>query len=35
VRHAVRSLDGTIRVESVWKQGTTMIVDLPEGDIGH
>lgn len=33
VRHAVRSLNGTIRVESVWKQGTTMIVDLPEGTI--
>jgi two-component system phosphate regulon sensor histidine kinase PhoR len=30
VRHAVKSLDGTIRVESVWKEGTTMIVELPE-----
>jgi two-component system phosphate regulon sensor histidine kinase PhoR len=30
VRHAVKSLGGAIRVESVWKQGTTMIVDLPE-----
>lgn len=29
VKHAVKSLGGTIRVESVWKQGTTMIVELP------
>jgi two-component system, OmpR family, phosphate regulon sensor histidine kinase PhoR len=29
VKHAVRSLGGTIRVQSVWKQGTTMIVELP------
>jgi two-component system phosphate regulon sensor histidine kinase PhoR len=37
VKHSVRALGGTIGVESVWKQGTTMIVDLPacvaiEGD---
>ena len=30
VKHAVRGLGGTIRVQSVWQQGTTMIVDLPE-----
>jgi two-component system phosphate regulon sensor histidine kinase PhoR len=29
VRHAVKTLGGTIRVESVWKEGTRMIVDLP------
>jgi two-component system phosphate regulon sensor histidine kinase PhoR len=29
VKHAVKTLGGTIRVESVWKQGTTMIVELP------
>lgn len=29
VKHALRALDGTIRVESVWQQGTTMTVDLP------
>ncbi len=29
VKHAVKDLGGTIRVESVWKQGTTMIVELP------
>lgn len=29
VKHSVRALGGTISVESVWKQGTTMIVDLP------
>lgn len=29
VKHAVKNLGGTIRVESVWKQGTTMIVELP------
>ena len=28
-QHAVKNLGGTIRVESVWKQGTTMIVELP------
>ncbi len=30
VKHAVRSLGGTIRVQSVWQQGTTMIVELPD-----
>lgn len=29
VKHAVRRLGGTIRVNSVWQQGTTMTVDLP------
>jgi two-component system phosphate regulon sensor histidine kinase PhoR len=29
VKHAVKDLGGTIRVESVWKQGTTMIVEVP------
>jgi two-component system phosphate regulon sensor histidine kinase PhoR len=29
VKHAVRTLGGQVRVQSVWKQGTTMIVDLP------
>ena len=29
VQNAVRALGGNIRVESVWQQGTTMIVDLP------
>jgi two-component system, OmpR family, phosphate regulon sensor histidine kinase PhoR len=29
VKHSVKDLGGTIRVESVWKQGTTMIVELP------
>ncbi len=29
VKHALRRLGGTIRVQSVWQQGTTMIVDLP------
>lgn len=29
VKHAVKALGGTIAVESVWKQGTTMTVDLP------
>ncbi|MCE7974316.1 MAG: PAS domain-containing protein [Leptolyngbya sp. PLA1] len=29
VRHAVRTLGGTVGVESVWQQGTTMTVDLP------
>ncbi len=29
VKHAARRLGGTIGVESVWQQGTTMIVDLP------
>ena len=29
VKHAVRRLGGIIRVNSVWQQGTTMIVELP------
>ena len=29
VKHAVKALGGTIRMESVWKQGTEMIVELP------
>lgn len=32
VRHAVRALGGTIKVESVWGQGTTMVVELPGGE---
>ncbi len=30
VKHAVKSLGGTISVESVWQQGTTMMVELPD-----
>ncbi len=30
VKHAVKSLGGTISVESVWQQGTTMTVELPD-----
>lgn len=30
VKHAVRALGGTISVSSVWKQGTTMRVELPD-----
>lgn len=30
VKHAVRKLGGTIRVQSVWKDGTTMIVEIPQ-----
>ena len=30
VKHAARLLDGTVEVESVWQQGTTMIVNLPD-----
>lgn len=30
VKHAVRALGGTISVNSVWKQGTTMRVELPD-----
>lgn len=30
VKHAVRSLGGKITVDSVWKQGTTMRVELPD-----
>lgn len=29
VKHAVHNLGGTIRVDSVWKEGTTMTVELP------
>jgi two-component system, OmpR family, phosphate regulon sensor histidine kinase PhoR len=29
VKHALRRLGGTIRVESVWQQGTRMIVEIP------
>jgi two-component system phosphate regulon sensor histidine kinase PhoR len=29
VKHAVKALGGAISVESVWKQGTTMTVELP------
>lgn len=29
VKHAVRRLGGSIRVNSVWQQGTTMTVDIP------
>lgn len=29
VRHALRRLDGQIAVESVWQEGTTMIVTIP------
>ncbi|MBL9032693.1 MAG: PAS domain-containing protein [Phycisphaerae bacterium] len=29
VKHAVRRLGGSVRVNSVWGQGTTMIVELP------
>lgn len=32
VKHAVKTLGGSVRVESVWKQGTTMIVEVPESD---
>ncbi|GJQ29150.1 MAG: hypothetical protein HBSAPP03_10340 [Phycisphaerae bacterium] len=30
VKHAVKTLGGTIGVESVWKEGTTMTLTLPE-----
>jgi len=29
VKHAVKALGGTITVQSVWKEGTTMTVELP------
>lgn len=29
VRHALRSIDGDIEVESVWQEGTTMTVTIP------
>lgn len=31
VKHSARLLGGQVRVQSVWKQGTTMIVELPDG----
>ncbi|MCC6678678.1 MAG: PAS domain-containing protein [Phycisphaerales bacterium] len=31
VKHAVKALGGTIAVQSVWKEGTTMTVELPSG----
>lgn len=31
VKHAVKALGGTITVQSVWKEGTTMTVELPNG----
>jgi signal transduction histidine kinase len=34
VKHAVKALGGTIGVESVWKQGTTMTVEVPCGPDG-
>lgn len=34
VRQAVDALGGTIRVDSVWGQGTTMIVELPDHPAG-
>lgn len=33
VKHAVKRLGGEVRVESVWKEGTTMTVELP-GAVG-
>lgn len=30
VKHAARRLGGAVRVNSVWQQGTTMIVELPD-----
>ena len=34
VKHAVRRLGGTVEVKSVWKQGTTMTVLLPDSVMG-
>lgn len=34
VKHAVKRLGGTIVVQSVWKQGTTMEVELPAREAG-
>jgi two-component system, OmpR family, phosphate regulon sensor histidine kinase PhoR len=31
VKHAIKRLGGSIRVESVWQQGTAMIVDITPG----
>jgi two-component system, OmpR family, phosphate regulon sensor histidine kinase PhoR len=38
VKHAVKALGGSIGLESVWKQGTTMIIEIPgclepQGDV--
>ena len=38
VKHAVKALGGTIGLNSVWKQGTTMIIEIPgclelQGDV--
>lgn len=30
VKHAVRRLGGTVRVHSIWQQGTTMTIELPD-----
>jgi two-component system, OmpR family, phosphate regulon sensor histidine kinase PhoR len=35
VKHAIRRLGGTIRVESVWQQGTRMIVEIPAAAPGQ
>jgi two-component system phosphate regulon sensor histidine kinase PhoR len=35
VKHALRRLGGTIKVNSVWQQGTTMTVDLPDALAAH
>lgn len=35
VKHAVKRLGGTISVESVWKEGTTMTVELPVRNEHH
>jgi two-component system, OmpR family, phosphate regulon sensor histidine kinase PhoR len=34
VKHAAKRLGGTIRVESVWQQGTRMVVNLPDQAVG-
>jgi signal transduction histidine kinase len=31
VKHALKQLGGTVRVESVWQEGTRMTVEVPEG----
>jgi two-component system phosphate regulon sensor histidine kinase PhoR len=31
VKHALKQLGGTVRLESVWQEGTRMIVEVPEG----
>lgn len=35
VKHAVKNLGGTVLVSSVWKEGTTMTVELPECVVAH